>query len=776
MATTEDGLNVGVATPGNRAAAAARSLRNAAPIVIAGLVVLAGILGARSLSDRAEEARGTQVLVSHVEAAAHRQGALEWEAIAEGHLSAENRAEIADARLDMERSAHAVPDAVRGLLLAYQAAVNREFELLGAGDVERAEEVDEELVDPRFEALEEALTRLGRESRERADRAERQAELGIVTGLAGVVAIAAVLVGGAARRSRRAAVALERERTLGASERRFRTLVQHSADMIAVIDDDGRIGLVTDSCRQVLGLLAGSLIGTPFSDLLHPDDRPHLQAALADADAGPRTGRATLELRMRHADGSWRHTESVVADLRHDAGVRGIVLTTRDVSERRALQEELAHQAFHDGLTGLANRALFHDQVERALRRRTGRDQVAVLFLDLDEFKEVNDSHGHAAGDELLVGVADRLARSLREADVIARLGGDEFAILVEGDRPGLADIGRRILEALDEPVPAGGHEVQVRASVGIALGEGARDAEELLRNADVAMYLAKSQGKGRLAFYEQDQHEELLRRAELMSDLRDAVTEEQFVVHYQPIVALGSGRVVGMEALVRWAHPRRGLLAPREFIDLAEQSGLIVPIGRLVLIEACRQARRWQASRPTEPPMAISVNVSGRQLDSPGLADAVREALEQSGLEPAHLVLELTESLLVEESRHTVILLEALKEIGVKLAIDDFGKGYSSLSYLGRLPVDRLKIDKVFIDDVHRSGEASALVETIIRLAETFGLETVAEGVEMAEQVASLRALGCPLGQGYRFGRPLDPVAMEMLLAEDAGLAPVGG
>jgi diguanylate cyclase (GGDEF)-like protein len=418
----------------------------------------------------------------------------------------------------------------------------------------------------------------------------------------------------------------------------------------------------------------------------------------------------------------------------------------------------MLHQALHDSLTGLPNRALFLDRLGHALQRGGGRSQVGVLFCDLDRFKTVNDSLGHAAGDDLLVAVAARLGECLRAGDTAARLGGDEFAVLLEDvrdEREALA-VADRVIEALRAPFELHGRDVYVSSSIGVVCGSGS--GEELLRNADVAMYRAKAEGKGRYALFEPSMGAEVLERIELEADLQHAVERDQLVVHFQPLIDLRSGRLEGFEALVRWQHPERGLLPPAAFIPLAEETDLIVHVGRWVLEESCRQAATWGT--------AVSVNLSGRQLEEPGLVDAVSETLRTSGLAPEQLWLEITETVLMHDSEATIERLRALKALGIKLAVDDFGTGYSSLRYLRRFPIDLLKMAKPFVDGLVASREGTALARTIIELGSSLGLRTVAEGIEGSHELAQLRRMGCDLGQGFLFARPMPAAEAAALLA----------
>jgi len=430
------------------------------------------------------------------------------------------------------------------------------------------------------------------------------------------------------------------------------------------------------------------------------------------------------------------------------------------------LEDQLVHQALHDPLTGLANRALFGDRLEHGLARpmRPGAT-VAVLLIDLDDFKDLNDSLGHDAGDDLLTIIAARLQGHARAGDTVARLGGDEFGLLLEDTNAAEAmRIAEVMLQALAWPVALRGRDLVPTASIGIAIAAG-EDAETLLRNADTAMYAAKRQGKGRSMLFEPAMHATVLKRVDLAADLSRAVQESQLHLCYQPEVHLRSGRIVGVEALLRWHHPTRGEVSPGEFIPIAEDSGLIVPIGRWVLQEACHQAKSWQQQWPATPPLTLAVNLSARQLQHPAILDEVRATLAAADLDPHSLVLEITETAVMEQLDAAVAVLTRLRDLGVRLALDDFGTGYSSLSYLQRLPVDILKIDRSFIGGVTGSAEESALARAIVNLGQTLGLETVAEGIETAEQLATLRELGCQLGQGYHLARPLGPAAVDALL-----------
>jgi diguanylate cyclase (GGDEF)-like protein/PAS domain S-box-containing protein len=569
--------------------------------------------------------------------------------------------------------------------------------------------------------------------------------------------------------------ALTEDLVIKQSEARFASLVSNSSDVVCVLDPDTTVTYASPSTLRVLGFDPSHVEGTRFSDLIHPDDMTRVLQFLSPVgDAEGHTG--LVEFRIRRRDGEYVHTETLRTTLLHDPNVRGIVLNTRDVTERKQFEEQLSHQAFHDTVTTLANRALFHDRVTHALERQVREHEpISVLFMDLDDFKTINDSLGHAAGDQLLYEVGERLKGCLRAADTAARLGGDEFAILLEDSEEGVqaADVAERIMQMLEEPFTLEGKEVFVRASVGIATADGERagDVEELLRNADVAMYMAKERGKGRYQVFEPAMHDTALKRLELKADLQRAIEHEEYQLHYQPVIELETGRISGVEALVRWIHPVRGLVPPLDFIPLAEETGLIVPIGLWVMREACRFAVELQERFPSDPPLHMAVNLSARQIARPELVDEVRGTLAETGLEPHSLILEITESVMMQDMELSIERLSALKQIGVQLAVDDFGTGYSSLNYIRRFPVDILKVDKSFVDGVSEGGEASALTAAVIELASILNLKPVAEGIERADQLQRLLELRCDLGQGFFFAKPLPGEELTALLDERAAM-----
>jgi diguanylate cyclase (GGDEF)-like protein/PAS domain S-box-containing protein len=555
------------------------------------------------------------------------------------------------------------------------------------------------------------------------------------------------------------------ERALQESESRLSNIVETSPDLIAIVDAWGRYTFTNAAFATMLGIDPARLIGRWAFGGVHPDDLATMQAITEPFAAGEAlrgstaAGSGEVRLRVAHADGRWVDLEVRAQRLVDEQGrPTGLLMIGRDITERRRYEAELAHQALHDALTGMPNRLLFADRLAHALAGARSRGTLlAVLYMDLDRFKVVNDSLGHAAGDRLLVEVGERLQECIRPSDTAARLGGDEFTVLLEDLRSleEATTVAERILAMLQQPLFLSGHELSVSASIGVVLSDGQHTAPgDVLRDADVAMYQAKATGRGQIAVFDQAMTERAVRRLGLEADLRRAIERDELRVYYQPEVDLESGRVVGMEALVRWEHPERGLISPAEFIPLAEDTGLIVPLGRWVLAAACRQAAGWQAA--AEGGFLVSVNLSVRQLASRSLVDEVRQVLEETGLPAGSVCLEITESVMLQEDETTTERLHALKALGVRLALDDFGTGYSALSRLRKMPVDTVKIDRSFVQELDHDAGTVAIVRAVTTLAHTLGMDVTAEGVETAEQLARVRALRCDRAQGYYFGRPM--------------------
>ncbi len=553
------------------------------------------------------------------------------------------------------------------------------------------------------------------------------------------------------------AVAVQTGLATRSAEKRFAALIRNTADVISIVAADGTIRYVTATAERIFGQPAEALIGRLLTDLVALDDRPRLRDYL-ERDLAQAGASATFEARVPRADDKQRVVEIYGTNMEEEPAIGGRLLNLRDMTDRKGVEEQLRRLAFHDPLTLLANRSLFRDRVEHAVAvgRRNGRG-VAVMFVDLDNFKKVNDCFGHAMGDRVLHKSAQRLVKATRTGDTVARLGGDEFAVLLENltNKDQVVEIAGRIVQALQEKLDLQGPDLRVAASVGVAFATPEDGVEELMRNADVAMYSAKAQGKCRYTIYEPAMQRAASKRQELESELTLALHSGQFLLHYQPIVELHSGYLLGVEALVRWRHPKRGMLNPAEFLSVAEDSGQIVTLGRWVLAQSCREVKVWQARLPEGRQVRVGVNVSAAQLAQSDICADVATALRLSEIDPGCLVIELTESVLMQNSEEVLAKLTELKKLGVRIAIDDFGTGYSSLAYVHRFPIDILKIDRSFVEQLGSTEDGAGLARAIIALGNTLGLEVVAEGIELESQQLALIGLGCVAGQGYLYSRP---------------------
>jgi diguanylate cyclase (GGDEF)-like protein/PAS domain S-box-containing protein len=546
------------------------------------------------------------------------------------------------------------------------------------------------------------------------------------------------------------------------SEERFRALVQHSSDTTFIVDPDGRVRFVSPAVTSLLGQDPTALVGVVATDLVHPEDRERLDAATAGRFSEAAGGVSEpIELRMAHVDGAWRHAEVVVSDQRCHPAVEGYVCNIRDITERAEAQAILAHRATHDPLTGLPNRDLLAERVQRAAARyrRRGCPPPVLMLLDLDRFKLVNDGLGHQAGDRVLVELADRLRGVVRAEDTVARLGGDEFVLLCEdvADATAALVLAHRVAEVVEAPVTVEGRPCSVGASIGIRVVDDASDVDTLLADADAAMYLAKAErGRLRVRFFDASARTGSSRRTTGEPALARALADHQFVLHYQPVVATADGRVVAAEALLRWDHPDLGLLLPERFLGDAERCGMIAPIGTWVLEEACRQLRTWQRERTGTRPFGVSVNLSDRQLVEPSLVDAVTRSIGGGELAGAvQVTLELVEALVLSDDASVRRNLRRLHDLGARLAIDDFGNGRGGLSTLRELPVDMVKIDRSLVAGIGRSSRDGSIVRAVLAMAADLGVSVTAKGVETPAQLDFLRSAGCPFVQGFLFGQP---------------------
>jgi PAS domain S-box-containing protein len=575
-------------------------------------------------------------------------------------------------------------------------------------------------------------------------------------------------------------------RQLAERDQLFQLISENAADMIALVDADGRRLYNSPAYQKVLGYSPEDLEGMSSFDLIHPDDRPRVLKAAENARLNGQGER--MEYRVLHKDGSWRMLESTASPIRDAKGhTDKLVIVNRDITERKRAEELLAHNAFHDGLTNLPNRALFLDRLQHALTlsKRHPNYKFAVLLIDVDEFKVVNDSLGHPAGDELLIQLAQRLRDSVRRADTVsrpriggvptrptnddtlARLGGDEFTILLDDVRDPIeaVRVAERLQTELSAPFTVNDQEIVISASIGIAASTSPHtQAEDLLRDADIAMYRAKRAGKACCEVSDPAMHASAVKRLSLETDLRKALDHEEFRVYYQPIVSLKTGKIAGFEALTRWERPE-GILPPSAFIGVAEETGLIIPMNRKLLREACQQLKIWQTEYSSDPPLSMSVNITSKEFAQPDLVSEIQKCLEQTGVDPSCLQLEIIETIAMGDAEKSGHVLAHLKTLGVRLSIDDFGTGYSSLSRLRRIPVDTLKIDRAFIMNMDSDPENLEIVRAIILLAHNLGLRVVAEGVETEAHVNLLKELNCELAQGYFYSRPADDQAISKLL-----------
>jgi diguanylate cyclase (GGDEF)-like protein/PAS domain S-box-containing protein len=569
----------------------------------------------------------------------------------------------------------------------------------------------------------------------------------------------------------------ETEEALRQAHERFHSAFVNAPIGMAMTDLEGAIIRANPALGRIVGLDANALTGVNVHELTHPDDRDTSRAEMRRLATNVADG-YHIEKRYRHAAGHAVWVSVSVSCVRDENGEPSYLIgQVEDVTERRALRERLAYAAIHDPLTALPNRVLFMDRLETALSRATRHHRhVAVIFLDLDRFKFVNDGMGHAAGDRLLESVAERLLGSIRPNDTVARFGGDEFVVLCDevAGEDAAVQVAERLTDALSRPISLPEGDVFVTASAGVALSvHGTDSAARLLRDADTAMYMAKERGRARIEVFDPESHGIVLDRMRIRSDLHNALERGELRVYYQPIVGLDSGRMVGVEALLRWHHPERGLMPPGEFLPIAEESGLIVPIGAWVMEEACRQVVTWERVRRDEGldavPISVSINMSPRQLSEPGFVDQVASVLALTGVAPEYVWLEITEDALAEDTESTVRVLRQLQTLGVRLAIDDFGTGYASLAYLKSFPVQALKVDRSFVVDLGRGGDDDAtIVRAVIALARSLGLVCVAEGIERPDQLEELRALGCDCVQGFLLGVPLPAEVLGERMHDD--------
>jgi diguanylate cyclase (GGDEF)-like protein/PAS domain S-box-containing protein len=729
----------------------------------------------------ANQTRETQIALSRVEIRIQEVRALEWLAIAAREITPESESRLEVAKHELAstnklmrlRNQDKLVEQLDPAITNFTRVVDRQLQLIRSGNFADAQQADFGEVSPQFDALQHQI----REASDSANRLAQtaatrcQIEGGISALLTAILVVFLFL-----RVQRQRQLALAKQAVLEQSEKRFRALTEKSSDIVCITDAAGVVNYVTPSLETVLALGADVLCGQNLSYRVHPDDVPKLRSAMGIGEGES----APFELRLRHSDKRWLYFECVVRNLLKFENINGLVLNAREITERKKAEEQLLFTASHDQLTGLPNRVVFLNRLQTVIDRirRHGQQMAAVLFVDVDDFKVINDCLGHATGDELIVEVGNRLKACMRSDGTVARMGGDEFTVLLEDitDPSDAIRVAERIHSTAAKPFFLNGQEVSKGVSIGIALTSKDTSAQKLVQNADIAMYRAKSKGKGRSELFDAAMHEQVMGQLQLEGRLRRALQNNELKLHYQPIVAIGTGLIEGFEALLRWQPAGSASVSPGVFIPLAEQSGLIVPISSWVLTAGCLEAVSWRRKCPDAQPLYVSLNVSARYFSHPAFIGHVREALEKSTISPERVKIELTESVAMNDAPSTENTMSQLRALGIKLSIDDFGTGYSSLSYLQRFPVDTLKIDQSFISAMQTERENSAIVSTIIALGQNLGLQVVAEGVETLSQLEMLRSIGCDAAQGYFFSKPVPADVVKTLVdlnqtqAEHAG------
>jgi diguanylate cyclase (GGDEF)-like protein/PAS domain S-box-containing protein len=736
------------------------------------IVALAGLSWFQG--SQAEEARSTQVTLNQVAVLAREINNLTWTALQHRNLTpeAETKMRAAHQRLGeagLAARSHtdraSVLEKVWPALDNYNISASRQWILMQVGEFDDAKQIDFQEVSPRFDLMQHQVQiAIGAEDRW-AQGAALKARNELLA--AAILAAAAMLILFLRlQRHEHIGQLEETERNaLRKSEERFRALTEQSTDIIFIADPSGQIKYASPSIHTVLALLGSSLVGTNMIDLVHPDDFAKTMSPEPRFVADGKN--ELIEFRLRHADGTWLFFECVVRNLIHHKNIGGLVYNARDITERKHAQEQLLFNATHDALTGLPNRALFLGRLQSVVDRikRHSREVAAVLFIDIDDFKVVNDCYGHATGDVLIKEVSNRLKACMRSDGTMARMGGDEFTVLVEDvtDPSDAIRVAERIQASFTRPFLLEGLEVFKSTSIGIALTSPKISAEAVLQNADIAMYRAKDQGKACSELFDRTMHEQVMSRLLLEAKLRHALENEELTLHYQPIVAVDTRAVQGFEALLRWQPENSNSIPPSIFVPIAEQCGLIVPISVWVLRKACLEAASWQKRYPADPPIYVSINISSKHFSHAGFIGHVKDALEESAVDPECVTIELTESLAMNDALATGQTMSQLRALGVKLSIDDFGTGYSSLSYLRRFPVDTLKIDQSFVKTM--DAENYAIVRTIVGLANNLELKVVAEGVETTDQHQLLALAGCGSAQGYLFAEPMPANKVDIFI-----------
>jgi diguanylate cyclase (GGDEF)-like protein/PAS domain S-box-containing protein len=715
--------------------------------------------------NQVDEARSAQVTLNQIAVLTREINNLTWTALQEQNLTSEADTEMRAAREAMPKAVLAAHlhayhtsalEKVWPVLDNYIISAGRQWILMQIGDFDEAKQVDFQKVRPQFDLMQHQVQIASEAEDIWAQGAALRARNELLA--AAILAAAAILILFLRLQRQEHIDQLEvTERTaLRESEERFRALTEQSTDIILIADPSGQIKYASPSVHTVLAVHEDSLVGTNMIDRVHPDDFAKTMSMVPGSVAYGQN--PIVEFRLRHANGGWLYFECVVRDLIQHKNIGGIVYNARDITERKHAEEELIFNATHDALTGLPNRVLFLGRLQSVVDRmkRHPHQAAAVLFIDIDDFKVVNDCYGHATGDVLIKEVSNRLRECMRSDGTIARMGGDEFTVLVEDvtDPSDAIRVAQRIQASFTRPFLLEGIEVFKSTSIGIALTSPEISAEAVLQNADIAMYRAKDQGKACSELFDRMMHEQVMSRLLLEAKLRQALQNEELTLHYQPIVAVDTGAVQGFEALLRWQPSGSNSIPPSTFVPVAEQCGLIVPISVWVLKTACLEAASWRRRYFADPPLYVAINISSKHFSHAGFIGHVKDALEESGVDPQCITIELTESLAMNDVAATEQTMSQLQTLGVNLSIDDFGTGYSSLSYLRRFPVDTLKIDQSFVASM--DAENYAIVTTIVGLARNLDLKVVAEGVETTNQHQLLRLAGCGFAQGFLFAEPM--------------------
>jgi diguanylate cyclase (GGDEF)-like protein/PAS domain S-box-containing protein len=715
--------------------------------------------------NQVDEARSAQVVLHQIAVRTREINNLTWTALRSENLTPEADSQMRAARKALPNAVlaghlHAYHtsalEEVWPVLDQYTMSASRQWILMQVGDFQEARQLDFQEVSPQFDLMQHRV-QIAIEAEDRwAQNAGLRARNEVLAAATLTAAGLLLLFLRLQRQEHISQLEVIERTTLRESEERFRALTEQSTDIILIADPSGQIKYASPSVHTVLAVHGDSLVGKNIIDRIHPDDFEKI--AIRTKGPVAEGQNPIVDFRLQHADGRWLHFECVVRNLIQHKNIGGVVYNARDITERKRAQEEVLFNATHDALTGLPNRALFLGRLQNVVDRAKRHPQLtaAVLFIDIDDFKLVNDCYGHATGDVLIKEVSNRLATCLRSDGAIARMGGDEFTVLVEDviDPSDALRVAQRIQSSLTRPFVLAGHEFFKSASIGIALTSPEVSAEAVLQNADIAMYRAKDQGKACIELFDRAMHEQVMSRLLLEAKLRHALQNEELTLYYQPIVAVDTGAVEGFEALLRWHPSGLNSVSPSTFVPLAEQCGLIVPISAWVLKTACLEAARWRQRYPVDPPLYVGINISSRHFSHAGFIEHVKEALEESGVHPECVTIELTESLAMNDVAATEQTMAQLRTLGVKLSIDDFGTGYSSLSYLRRFPVNTLKIDQSFVKTM--DAENYAIVKTIIGLARNLDLNVVAEGVETTNQRRLLALAGCGSAQGYLFAEPM--------------------